>query len=258
MQCLGFLSVRGLFRLLVVSVLLSMSKAEVARAETAPLPHTVRMVFFSFPPFNFSDGDGVPRGHLIDQFQRMIAVAGLAGSMQEFPVGRARAMLIDGRADVMLTNDTASELQGHIFSSAEPIMMIVIEVVSLQSLSSLTIPDMLKGRSVILQERYHYSGIMDILTNPENAVRVSGFARDAVSGLRILLAGRSDLYIQYHNHVDDAIARLNVTQPLYRYPVSRIPVYINVSKRVPYAQALLDTLVDAFTKINASGVGWSR
>ncbi len=239
---------RGCLRAITLAGLLLASAGAAAQTPSDPL----RMVFFPFPPFNYTTEQGDVRGDLVDLFRRMTNHLGVAADIREFPVARARAMIIAGEADVLLTNNSAAELRGHILSSPQPIDELVTQAFTLAPTLVVQSQDDLRGRTVILQQRFAYGGIRQFIENPANRVALTGEPPDSASGLRMLLARRGEIYIQYRNKFQEAVDEIKPTATIHAHTLSVIPIYINVSQRHPQAQALLDRLVAAHAVVSAA------
>jgi ABC-type amino acid transport substrate-binding protein len=203
------------------------------------------MVFFPFPPFVHSDAEGRPIGTLVTLFTRMTRHLGVPATISEFPTQRARAMLIAGEADVMLTNNAAPELQGHILSSPEPIDRIVVKAFTLPGAPPIGGLEDLRGRTIVMQQRFTYGGIRQRLTDPSSAARLVGDAPDSASALRMLLAGRGEVLLQYDSVMAAAMAAAKPTVRPIGAILSLLPIHINVSRRSPDAAGLLDRLIAA-------------
>ncbi|MDX2104618.1 MAG: transporter substrate-binding domain-containing protein [Alphaproteobacteria bacterium] len=236
---------RGVVACGLATLLTRPSLGQPAPGLTSPL----RMVFFPFPPFNYVDAAGQPQGDLVVLFRRMCEHLGVESDVREFPVARARQMIINGEADVLLTNNAAPELQGHILSSSNPIDEIVIQAFTLDPTLRIRTLNDLRGRSVILQQRFAYGGIRTFIETPTNDVRITGEPNDTASGLRMLLARRGQIYVQYRNKLQEAQTEVGSSVELFSHTLNVISIYINVSARHPHAKLLLDRLVEAYAAV---------
>jgi polar amino acid transport system substrate-binding protein len=214
---------------------------------------TLKMVFFNFAPFYWVEGNQPPQGLYIELFNQMAERAGFRPEVQELPTARARAALIDGSADVMLTNNTAPELQGKILSSPEPIDRLITEAYAIGSDPGIRSQADLAGKSVIMQQRFSHGGLRGFVDTAANQVTVAGEAPNPIAGLRMLLAGRAPIYIQYRNLFDSAVREVRPTADIKRSTINEIPVFINVTRARPDAQQVLDQLVRAVTELRQEG-----
>ena len=239
------------WRILLVAGLLVFGNG--AAAQT--LPDRLRMVFFPFPPFNYTDATGQARGDLVDLFRRMTAHLGIEADIREYPVARARTMVIAGEADVLLTNNSAPELRGHILSSPEPIDQLVTQAFTLTPGLALASQHDLRGRSVILQQRFSYGQLRQFVETPANGVTVVGDPPDSASGLRMLLARRADIFVQYQTKFKEATDEVRPTVPIYAHTLSVLPIHINVSRRLIHAEFVLERLIAAHSAVASPGQG---
>jgi hypothetical protein len=240
----------GLSRRVLIAIALLLATGP---AEAQVLPDRLRMVFFPFPPFNYTDATGEVRGDLVDLFRRMTAHLGIEADIREYPVARARSLVIAGEADVLLTNNSAPELRGHILSSPQPIDQLVTQAFTLTPGLSLTSQQDLRGRSVILQQRFSYGQLRQFVETPANGVTVVGDPPDSASGLRMLLARRAEFFVQYQTKFKEATDEVRPTVPIYAHTLSVLPIHINVSRRIAHAEFVLERLIAAHTAVAPAG-----
>ncbi len=219
----------------------------------AQAPSPLKLVFFNFAPFYSVEGNQPPTGIYIDLFRAMAERAGFRPEVQELPTARARAALVDGSADVMLTNNTAPELQGRIVSSPQPIDRLITEAFSIGTDPGIRAPADLTGKSIVMQTRFSYGGLRTFVDAPANGVTLAGEAPNPAAGLRMLIAGRAPIYIQYRNLFEDAVREVRPTVQIRRSTINEIPVFINVTRARPDAQAVLDRLITALDDLRKEG-----
>jgi ABC-type amino acid transport substrate-binding protein len=232
---------------------LTLSLMSVANATE---PTRLRMVFFPFPPFVFSDETGAPRGELVDRFRAMCRIAGFTPEFFEAPAPRARQMIREGEADVLLTANTAPELAGAILSSAQPIDKLTVNVYSIGRDPDIRVRDDLAGKRVIVQQRFTYAGLREWMNNPANGVIIAGEAPDIESSVRMLVADRAPYLIQYRNNFDATVKKLKLTQDFRAIQLSSTVIYINVSRKTPEAESVLKRLSDADAEAQALPRSW--
>lgn len=217
--------------------------------DTRPL---VRVGYYEFPPYSYTDSQGQPSGAILRLTQRLLEHAGYRSELRAYPSTRLYKALQDGSVQVWPGAPDKSKLRDHTLEGRTQLGEIVLNLYHRQGTPAPRLPDDLKGRGVIVISGYTYwQPINQILDDPQMAVQQHRTGTHTAA-LQMLQRDRGDFLLDYERPVEQARQSLGM-QALPFIQLQRIPLKFIVSRRAPEAEALRDALDRAYAELQAAG-----
>jgi polar amino acid transport system substrate-binding protein len=237
---------RSIFCLLLCALLLGTSSASLAD------PPLVKVGFYEFPPYSFSDEQGRPQGAILKLTARLLLHAGYRAEFRALPSARVYAGLLDGSVHIWPGAPGKPELAGHTWEGRTPLGEIQLNLYYRPETPRPKIPEDLAGRGIILISGYSYwKPATDFLDNPQLRLQLHRTSTHAAA-LEMLQRHRGDFLLDYQAPVDRAREHLGMGELPY-INLRSLPLHLVVSRHIAGGEALRDALDRAYAELKAAG-----
>ncbi|WP_324733130.1 substrate-binding periplasmic protein [Pseudomonas paeninsulae] len=225
------------------------SPAQSASDEARPL---VRVGFYEFPPYSYTDSQGRPQGAILHLTKRLLEHAGYQAELRSYPSARLYNGLRDGSVQIWPGAPGKPELAEHTLETRIQLGEIVLNLYFRRDTLLPRFPEDLQGRGVITISGYSYwPQINALLDDPALAIQQHRTGSHSAA-LEMLKRRRGDFLLDYQTPVEQARRRLGMTE-LPFVQLQRVPLKLIVSHRAPGAEALRDALDRAYEELSAAG-----
>lgn len=236
--------IHAIFSVLVFSVLVSVVPLSAAPLEIGAL---------DFPPYYIVENNtDIKGGILVDMLKMIFERAKIEYTLKGYPPKRLYTNVGDGTTHVWLGTVGVAEYEGKTLVSPKQLIDINLEVYTLGDEASLPKSmDDLKGKSIITIFGYNYGGAIKFLNDPQNNIKTEP-SKTHESAFKMLQAGRAPFVLDYREPSGETLARINIPG-IKKGSIKSIGLFINISNRVPDAQAIMDKLMKAYNELKAEG-----
>lgn len=212
----------------------------------------VRVGYYEFPPYSYTDSQGLPKGAILQLSKRLLEHAGYRGEFRSYPSARLYNALQDGSVQVWPGAPGKAELRQHTLEARTQLGEIVLNLYFRRGTLMPNLPEDLKGRGVIMISGYTYwQPINQMLDDPRLGVQQHRTGTHTAA-LEMLQRRRGDFLLDYHTPVEQARKRLGMPE-LPFVQLQRIALKLIVSSHAPGAEALRDALDRAYEELQAAG-----
>lgn len=237
---------------ILLATLLALLCCAAAHAQDHSTPNVVRVGYYEFPPYSWTDIDGKPQGSILALTERLLRQAGYRGEYRSLPGARLYAALRDGSVQLWPGAGGKSELEGHTFEARNSMGEISLALYRRPDTPAPDIPGGLHGRAVIVISGYSYwKPVNDLLTDPALAITTHRTSTHA-SALEMLLRKRGDYLLDYQAPVEQTRTALGLSS-LPATVLQRMPMRLIASRHAAGSQHLLQQLDAAYDELRASG-----
>jgi ABC-type amino acid transport substrate-binding protein len=185
------------------------------------------------------DANGVPENPLLRVAGALFTQAGLPWHGHVYPAARMFEKIQDGTAQFsMLVR--APSLEACCLFSSKPILSTELRAYRTGGSPAAHTKQDLAGHSVILIRGYSYAGLNDYLKDPANKVTIA-IAPTHEAAFGMLGMGRGDYVIDYAGPAAEVLAAHPIAD-IASDPLSRMDVYLVLSKQYPDAPAVMSRL----------------
>lgn len=213
---------------------------------------TVRVGYYEFPPYSWTDSDGKPRGSLLALTDRLLRQAGYRGSYRSLPGARLYAALRDGSVQLWPGAGGKAELAGHTHEARQAIGEISLALYHRADTPRPKLPEGLRGQGLIVISGYSYwKPASELLTNRALGIDIHRTSTHA-SALAMLLRKRGDYLLDYHAPVEQVRKELGLA-PLPHTILQTMQLRLIASRHVEGSQRLLNDLDSAYETLQATG-----
>jgi polar amino acid transport system substrate-binding protein len=235
--------------LLCSALLCGPSLAQEAPTPLAPL---VKVGYYEFPPYTYTDAEGRPRGATLELIRRLLDKAGYRGEFRGLPGARLYAGLRDGSVHLWPGATGKEELRDHVLESRSVLGQFDLALYHRQDTPPPKLPDDLAGRGVIVIGGYTYwKPYSDWLHDPALNVQIHHTSSHSAA-LEMLQRHRGDFLLDYSYPVEQARRQLGM-QLVPHLMLQRLTSRMIISKNAPDAEALRDALDQAYERLQAAG-----
>lgn len=232
----------------VVAILALLVAAPRAYAE----PQVLNFKIIEFAPA-MSVPDGKPTGPWIEALDLVGQEIGLKFTYEEVPAKRLTAGLAAGEFDGSIANASLAGIEkGGVVATSVPFMRAVLKAYAIGKNPDIKKTEDLSGKSVILNQGYVYGGRRDWIADPKNGVVIASDIKQVDQGLKALVAGRGDVFLQYEDNVDAVLKDMTVDN-LQSSTISDVPIHIVISAARPDAKELIAKIEGGIVKLRADG-----
>lgn len=215
-------------------------------------PPVIRVGFYEFPPYSYSDSEGRAQGSILALTERLLRHAGYQAEFHAQPSARLYASLRDGSVQVWPGAPGKLELAGHTLESRTRLGQINLNLYFRPDTLLPRIPEDLIGRGIIQITGYSYWQPINEMFNDPNLHIQQHRTSTHTAALEMLQRRRGDFLLDYHNPVEQARQHLGMDE-LPFVVLQRIPLHLIVSKHFPGSEALRDGLDRAYAELQAAG-----
>ncbi|WP_447594018.1 substrate-binding periplasmic protein [Aquipseudomonas campi] len=235
---------------LIFTALLTFLCCAGAVAQTSPVPLTVNVGYYEFPPYSWTDRDGTPRGSVLELTDRLLRHAGYQGHYRSLPGARLYAGLQDGSIQLWPGAGGKAELAEHTLESRNLIGEFNLALYYRPDTPPPDIPDGLVGGRLILINGYSYwKAINELIESPALGLELHRTNTHAAA-LEMLLRKRGDYLLDYQTPVEQNRQRLGI-EPLPFIVLQRLQSRFIVSRHTPGSEALVEALDRAYEELGA-------
>lgn len=238
------------FCLLFCSALLG--GPSLAQDAPTPLAPLVKVGYYEFPPYTYTDAEGRPQGATLDLIERLLDKAGYRGEFRGLPGARLYASLRDGSVHLWPGVTGKEELRAYVLESRSVLGELDLALYRRQGMSAPTLPEDLAGRGIIVIGGYTYwKPYSDWLQDPALNLRIHRTGSHGAA-LEMLQRHRGDFLLDYHIPVEQARRGLGIA-PVPHQILQRLTAKLIISNKAPAAEALRDALDRAYEQLQAEG-----
>jgi polar amino acid transport system substrate-binding protein len=241
---------RLLFCLLLCSALLC--GPSLAQDAPTPLAPLVKVGYYEFPPYTYTDAEGRPRGATLELMQRLLDKAGYRGEFRGLPGARLYAGLRDGSVHLWPGATGKEELRAYVLESRNLLGELDLALYRRPGTPAPKLPEDLAGRGVIVISGYTYwKRYSDWLQDPTLNVHIHRTSSHGAA-LEMLQRHRGDFLLDYHTPVEQARRQLGMPAMPHQV-LQRLTAKLIISNKAPNAAALRDALDRAYEQLQADG-----
>nr|WP_298164039.1 transporter substrate-binding domain-containing protein [uncultured Pseudomonas sp.] len=223
-----------------------------AQDAPAPLAPLVKVGYYEFPPYTYTDAEGRPQGATLDLIERLLDKAGYRGEFRGLPGARLYAGLRDGSVHLWPGATGKEELRAHVLESRSVLGELDLALYRRPDMPAPTLPEDLAGHGVIAISGYTYwKPYSDWLQDPALNLRIHRTGSHGAA-LEMLQRHRGDFLLDYHIPVEQARRQLGIA-PMPHQILQRLTAKMIISKKAPNAEALRDALDRAYERLRADG-----
>lgn len=212
---------------------------------------TYNVGVLDFPPFYIVKSETEVEGTMADLLRKIMDKAGMKYVMKGYPPKRLYKELAEGSTQIWMGVKGVPEYEGQVIYGDSEINEIEIRLYTLEGKPLLnTLPET-KGQKIITIRGYSYGGMINYLTNPENAISLDPSDSHELA-FKKLIKGRGDYVLDYKRPAEEAI-KANAMTGLAHSVLKNIKIHLVVSKKTPDAENVLKKMEDAFKALKKEG-----
>jgi len=227
---------------LMLSLMLLPLSLPAAQAET------LKIGILNLPPAYICK-EGKPAGYYTELLEQVVARAGFEYSTQCLPTKRLYMSLANGEIDLFMGLNENQKYNDRIVASEYPIREIHL---GLYALSQSILPSSQEnwvGKRFVVINGYEYSGLIVELEKLELQGKITIHrANNHKSAMKMLYSNRADLLLDYELAVKGTLDNSDSPE-LFRQKISDLGLHFLVSKKTPYAEKVLERLINAHQEL---------
>ena len=232
---------------LIFIALLWLHAAHAAEAE-----RRVHVGYYEFPPYSYTDEQGLPSGAGLELAARLLDEAGYQADFRSYPGARLYSGLLDGSIELWLGASGKPELAEHTLEGKHLLGEISLNLYFRLDTPAPIIPDDLHDRGVILITGYSYwQEVNQWLEDPVRNI-IHHRTRSHTSALEMLQRRRADYLLDYRAPVEQAMRTLDMGE-LPFVELQRLPLRLIYSRRAPDAERLRADLDRVYQQLLDAG-----
>ena len=232
---------------LLLTILLWLPVADAIEAK--PLIH---VGYYEFPPYSYTDAQGLPSGSALELTTRLLEEAGYQATFRAYPGARLYNGLRDGSVQLWAGASGKPELAEHTLESRHPLGEITLNLYFRHDTPTPHLPDDLQGRRLILITGYSYwQDINQWLQDPARHIEIHRTTHHS-SALEMLQRRRGDYLLDYQSPIEQAKRDLNMAD-LPFIEVQRLPLKLIYSRHAAGAEHLRDDLDRVYQRLVDAG-----
>ncbi|MFL0810112.1 MAG: transporter substrate-binding domain-containing protein [Agarilytica sp.] len=207
----------------------------------------LRTTYIEFAPVTYTNEEGAPDGYLIQTMFDVLKEAGYDWSIRPLPTNRMILNMAQGGLDLWIGASTINQLNEHVVAGKEPITEIHFRAYYFGNSGPYLRKEDLLGKRVIMMRGYSYNGWTKFIKDPKNGIQY--FESDShLQALNTLYLGRGDVLLDYERPINTALSRTSISN-IKSNDVFSQSLYFLVSKKTPNAEQLVQTLDQAFIRL---------
>lgn len=215
-------------------------------ASPAEPTQVLRAAYIDFPPLSYTDESGKPAGEGIELTQSVAREAGYELEWREYPLGRIYHSFQNGLIDLWPGSSGVPAIQPYTLETRKaPGMSTRLYAYHLEPTPGVQSLEQIQNRRLILIRGYTYLNKLDKLREANQDIVVAPNHR---SGLRLLALNRGDYLLDFGRPLEEAAKSVRV-ENLQRSLLDEWRLALVVSKKLPDAQAVVERLDQAFTRL---------
>lgn len=193
-----------LWNCLVTALLLC--TAPLAHSDDQPQPlkldRPLQVAYTEFPPFSYTDTDGITRGYAVGIFKLLMDDLQLPYELKSRPTARIYHQLKIGELDIWLGPRGVPTLAPHVWEVPIPDAYSVNLYLwrKVGTPEAVDVSD-LQHQNLVVINGFTYSGLIDQLSAPENNIQLFRTSSHS-NALKMLVSGRSDYLLDYGRPIE--------------------------------------------------------
>jgi len=201
----------------------------------------ISISYTEFPPYTYTDNQGVAHGYFVDLIKEMLDQLKISYRFVANPTPRIHYQLKSGELDVYLGPRGVPNLAEHTRMIPLP-ESFSIKLSLWRRPGTLNIPEVmaLQGQNLAIINGFGYGGLITQLNKNDHKihiVRSSGHE----TALKMLISGRVNYLLDYQRPVSIELKK-HPTVELLNQPIQKIHVAFIISRHVPHSKALYEAL----------------
>jgi len=198
-------------------------------------------VFTEFPPYTYTNDEGVACGYFVDIIADLLKQKGIPHTFSSNPTPRIYFQLKTGEADIYLGPQGVPNLQEHIRVIPMP-ERFNIRLSLWRKPSTPNIPNLtaLENTRLAIINGFGYGGVLQQLDTGNGHLRIVR-SNSHGSAVKMLISDRVDYLLDYEKPIRKQLA-LHPTEILLKQPILNIPVAFMVSRHTGNSLELFTTL----------------
>lgn len=228
----------------VVLLIIGLFTQMIASADNRPV---IKVGYFEFPPFSYTDRHGNPQGSLIELSRTLLISKGYRVIFKDLPSARLYTQLISGKIDMWLGAPGKPELANHVLESRQQIDEVSLALFYHPDAPPPELPSALKNKKIILISGYSYwLPASQWLSNKTLNIRTTRTSQHA-SAIAMLMRRRGDYLLNYIGPMHSAQQKLGIDAlKLPHIILSSIPLTFIVSAKTAQPEQLLNDIDTAY------------
>ncbi len=214
-------------------------------SETPParleLERPINISYTEFPPYTYTDKQGVSRGYFVDLIKEMLDQLGVHYRFVANPTPRIHYQLKSGELDVYLGPRGVPNLAEHTRMIALP-ESFSIQLSLWRRPGTRNIPNVmaLQGQNLAIINGFGYGGLITQLNKDDHKIHIVR-SNGHDTALKMLISGRVNYLLDYQRPVSIELKK-HPDVELLNQPIQNIHVAFIVSRHVPHSKILYETL----------------
>ncbi len=216
----------------------------IAHADNRPV---VKVGYYEFPPFSYTDRHGNPKGSLVELSRTLLMSKGYRVTFKGLPSARLYAQLISGEIDMWFGAPGKPELANHVLESSQQIGEVSLALFYHPDAPVPELPGALKDKKIILISGYSYwLPASQWLTDSALNIRTTRTSQHS-SAIAMLMRKRGDYLLNYNGPMHSAQQKLGLDGLELPYiTINSIPLTFIVSRKAAQSEQLLKDLDTAY------------
>lgn len=206
----------------------------------------LKVGYFDFDPFYYTNEKGMPEGSIIDLVKEVFSKAGYDYEIIALPAGRLYPSLADGSIDVWPGIKGVGVHKGTTLVTDYVLTYIELRSYNLKGNPPIKAKEDLAGKTVIIPRGYNFGGLITYLKDPMNRIQLAE-TNTHEAAFRMLEMKRGDYLLDYSGPATKVLKTLKTNKFSYSV-MSSIPVYFIISQKTPGAEKIKRQLDKAFLK----------
>lgn len=210
-------------------------------------PKTLVLGYIEFPPYTYTNKQGEAEGIELELADKLVSSAGYQFETTSLPATRLIYYLKYGLVDIMIGLDTHPKLNEIALVSKKVLATIKLNTYFIGKKTPITTSQDLVNKKIIIMRGYNYGGLIDFILDKKNNVQYQT-TKSHSSGFNMLLSKRADYFLAYQQPSQKSLDKSSI-QNLHLTNLSKLPIYLIVSKKTPNAQAVFNRLEQAIDEL---------
>lgn len=194
-------------------------------------PAQLTVGFSEFRPYNYLNDQGEASGSAVDLVRVILATSGYRFSAKVYPAKRNISNMLRGEYDLLMCMGRAQyDLLGdQVDYSDVALGSMTLQAYHLNSRPIIKHKEALLGQGLVLRRGFNYGGLIQWIKQSENQFTTQ-LVNNTEQGLRLILAGRQDYFLDYKAAMDIALSHQQLPQ-LRSSKLSTADYFLVFSKR---------------------------
>jgi len=204
-----------------------------------------------FPPYYSTNNETKEvEGLFIDFLKQLFERADLKYNIVMSPPARLYNDLATGKTNIWMGTTGVDAYADKVNLSPEKILDIHLNVYTVGDNPLPTSKTELNGMPLTTIQGYNYAGLIKYLKDPANKITMNA-APSHESAFKMLAAGRGKYVLDYKEPAEKALQAIPAIPNLKLSQIIVVPIYFNINKNTPDAEALMAKMMDTYHLLKA-------